>query len=661
MASKKIVLSCLFDVLGVGIITGAIVCGSIFDPILTLHLGTIGGNSASQKEYTKYKTAEELDQARKDISVEIEGEGAVLLKNSNNALPLSKNSKVSVFGQHAHEILASGSGSGSIGNPEKNLKEVLEESSFEVNQTLWDFYLDNGVKSLGNAPALAGGNTKTDWSINECPQEKYTAAVKDSLNAYNDAAIVVISRTGGEGGDLPMQMDLYGGKKEEHYLELNQDEKDLLSMVTSSFKKTIVLLNTNNDFEMGFLKDYDIDSCLLIGGVGLGGLSGIGKILNGEINPSGHLNDTLVYDDFSAPSSQNFGDFIYSNSTDYNYVVYSEGIYVGYRYYETRYADKVQNAENVGTFDYDSTVAYPFGYGMSYTDFEWSDASITFDAESDSFIASVKVTNTGKVAGKDAVGLYFSSPYIHGTTKIQKSEIELGGFAKTGIIEPGSSETIKITMPKSEMASYDYQDVKSYVLEAGDYYLTLAKDSHDAVNSVLKEKGCTVDSKNISVKYTQASTDSDSYSHDAETGTKITNLFDDAKYDGMTVLSRDDWTKTNSLKVSNLSLSEKDLQQAKKIGAEASLNPEYSKDPGTPTTKSGNTLQLKYLVETEFDDEKWMTLVEEISKADLQKLFSTAGYSTITIENIGKPVGKDTDGPAGLQSFVGGASSLKAY
>lgn len=189
----------------------------------------------------------------------------------------------------------------------------------------------------------------------------------------------------------------------------------------------------------------------------------------------------------------------------------------------------------------------------------------------------------------------------------------------------------------------------------------MAKDSHDAVNSVLKEKGCTVDSKNISVKYTQASTDSDSYSHDAETGTKITNLFDDAKYDGMTVLSRDDWTKTNSLKVSNLSLSEKDLQQAKKIGAEASLNPEYSKDPGTPTTKSGNTLQLKYLVETEFDDEKWMTLVEEISKADLQKLFSTAGYSTITIENIGKPVGKDTDGPAGLQSFVGGASSLKAY
>ncbi len=662
MSKKRIIITSIVNAVVIALIVVILVVAPIFDSIFTSFFGMIGGTKAGGWQYSEYENEEQLQTAREQVSYDIMAEGAVLLRNEDEALPLKNGASVSVFGQHAHEILASGSGSGSIGDPEQNLKQVLEASDFKVNGTLWDFYLNNGGKPLGNGPALAGGNSKTDWSINEYPVAQYPANVKSSYSQYKDAAIVVISRTGGEGGDLAMDMSPYGGQSGEHYLELSKEEKDLLTEVNSQFDKVVVLLNTNNPMELGFLEDYDIDACLYIGGVGMAGLTAVGDILNGTVNPSGHLGDTYVYDNFSSPAMQNFGDFGYSNNDTYDYVVYAEGIYVGYRYYETRYTDVVTGAQNAGNYNYDDVVAYPFGYGMSYTTFEWSDFSAEYDEANDEFTFTVTVKNSGEVAGKDVVQIYFQAPYIHGQTAVEKSAVELGAFIKTGELEPQESDTYTVSMPKRELASYDENDAKTYILDAGEYYFTAATDAHNAVNNILAECGFEVQGNGLVDIYTQASYDKTTYAKDAYSNADITNLFDYAEYDDMTTLSRDNWAAVDAgISCKNLTLSDADKAQADKKGREASCNPDYDKEVAPVTTNSGGTLKLKDFTEKDYDDADWQKLIEQLTPKMLEDLFSQAGYATKELPYIGKPRAVDSDGPAGLQSFVGGASTIKAY
>lgn len=662
MKKKKLIVTGIINILVIALIIVVLVVPPIFDSILSSYLDIIGGTKAGGWAYSEYENEEELQAAHEQVSYDIMAEGAVLLRNENNALPLNNGASVSVFGQHAREILVSGSGSGSIGDPEQDLKTVLEGSGFKVNGTLWDFYLNNGGKSLGNGPALAGGNEVTDWSINEFPVSQYPANVKSSYSSYNDAAIVVISRTGGEGGDLAMDMSPYGGQATEHYLELSAEEKDLLTEVTNNFDKVIVLLNTNNTIELGFLEDYGVDACLYIGGVGMSGLSAVGDILNGTVNPSGHLGDTYVYDNFSSAAMQNFGDFGYSNNDIYDYVVYAEGIYVGYRYYETRYADVVTGAENAGDYNYDEVVAYPFGYGLSYTTFEWSDFSAEYDGATDSFTFTVTVKNTGEAAGKDVVQIYFQAPYIHGQTKIEKSAIELGVFVKTDLLAPQESKTYTATMAKRDLASYDEEEAKTFVLDEGDYYFTAARDAHEAVNNILAERGYEVEGSGLVDVYSQAAYDASTYSEDAYTKTKITNLFDFAEYEGMTTISRDNWAEADAgISRRNLTLSDADKAQADKKGREASRNPDWNTPVASVKTNSGGTLKLNQFIEKDYSDPQWQQLVEQLTPKMLEDLYSQAGYATKALDYIGKPRAVDSDGPAGIQSFVGGASAVEAY
>ena len=471
-----------------------------------------------------FSSVEELEAHDREIAEQLTGEGAVLLKN-NGALPLSAGDKVSTLSHSSVDIVTCGTGSADIDTSNApTLKEALEEVGLEVNPTLWDFYTTGAgadyVRTPGKGVSLGD---RAAWHINEVPVSLYgtnveaadVAAgaeitdVRSSFAEYGDAAIVTISRVAGEGADLE-----YGDYTDgTNVLSLTQEERDMLEMANEEFDKVIVLINSTNALECDFIDDpaYGVDAVLWIGYTGTWGLNAVADILVGNVNPSGKLVDTYCYDNTTAPGLVGYYAQTYSNfdendtATWYSvanggldgnayYIAYQEGIYVGYRYYETRYEDVVLGQGNAGYYDYVSTVAYPFGYGLSYTTFDWSDFSAGYDAASDSFTVNVTVTNTGSVAGKEVVQVYFQSPYTDYDRQngIEKASVELCGFDKTELLEPGASETVTITVPRSELACYDAETARTYILDAGDYYLTAGHDAHDALNNILAAKGCTV-------------------------------------------------------------------------------------------------------------------------------------------------------------------------
>ena len=434
-----------------------------------------------------FSSVEELEAHDREIAEQLTGEGAVLLKN-NGALPLSAGDKVSTLSHSSVDIVTCGTGSADIDTSNApTLKEALEEVGLEVNPTLWDFYTTGAgadyVRTPGKGVSLGD---RAAWHINEVPVSLYgtnveaadVAAgseitdVRSSFAEYGDAAIVTISRVAGEGADLE-----YGDYTDgTNVLSLTQEERDMLEMANEEFDKVIVLINSTNALECGFIDDpaYGVDAVLWIGYTGTWGLNAVADILVGNVNPSGKLVDTYCYDNTTAPGLVGYYAQTYSNfdendtATWYSvsnggldgnayYIAYQEGIYVGYRYYETRYEDVVLGQGNAGDYDYASTVAYPFGYGLSYTTFDWSDFSAGYDAASDSFTVNVTVTNTGSVAGKEVVQVYFQSPYTDYDRQngIEKASVELCGFDKTELLEPGASETVTITVPRSELACYD--------------------------------------------------------------------------------------------------------------------------------------------------------------------------------------------------------------
>ena len=487
-----------------------------------------------------FNSPEEMVNYGLALTQQVEAEGAALLMNNNNALPLAADAKVSAFSSSSVNLVYGGTGSGNIdASTADTLRTALEKVGVTVNPTLWDFYTTGAGKDYSRK--TAGTVAKSSEVTAEVPWDVYTDEVKDSVAQYGDAAIVTLSRVGGEGADLS-----YG---EVNYLALDDNEKEMLQNVAEMkkngiVKKTIVLINSANALQVDFLKnnEYDIDAALWIGDVGISGINAVAEILTGKVNPSGSLVDTYCYDNFSAPAMWNFTPTTYEGYVEggdvsakaKSYMIYQEGIYVGYKYYETRYEDFVTGNGNAGDYAYGDIVAYPFGYGMSYTDFDISDMNVSYNAADDTYTVTVKVTNTGDMAGKKTVQVYVQSPYTDYDKQngVEKSAVSLVGFGKTGMIEPGASETLSMTVNKRDIASYDTYGAGTYILDAGDYYFTAATDAHNAVNNILAAKGYTVESTNgkmtadgnadLTYTWTEDALDTTTYAT-SENGTAITN------------------------------------------------------------------------------------------------------------------------------------------
>ena len=662
-------------------------------------ISTSDGNAAEAGEtyYSSiYTSKTEEQQAARDIVESIVQEGTVLLKNENAVLPLSndeKANKVSIFGGASVNLVYGGAGSANINTDNaRNLKDSMEDAGFEVNDVLWNFYKEGAAKDYVNSGTESSSAVAAPSAVlNEAPQSIYTAEVKKSYEEYSDAAIVVFSRSAGEGVDITRNMSAYNNDKKkiagtaqyeegQHYLELTQEEKELLQEVGSQFEKVIVLLNTTNPMELGFLDDetYGVDACLWIGALGETGTNAVADILAGKVNPSGHLTDTYVYDNFSAPATVNMGEFNYTG-TDYYYTAYEEGIYVGYKYYETRYEDVVKEQGNAGAYDYAATVKYPFGYGLSYTQFAWSDFSVTAPNENGVCEATVTVTNVGETAGKDVVELYYQAPYTSGGT--EKASVNLLQFAKTDNLEPGESQTLTMNFELADMASYDATEQKTYTLDEGDYYITVSENAHQALNQILAYE----EYENIDMLFGEPDAsfvmsyqqDEPVYYTESSTGYTVTNRFDKADisnesceaYDeNYTYLSRADWEGTfpsayadgtgeagsdnigGYVYTKAIGNDLKDTLDAK--GYEASLN-EKSKDSyEMPATGNKNDLELIDLIGHAYEDELWDSLLDEVTVEEMAKLIQRGGYNTQLMESINKPKTYDFDGTSGLSSFT---------
>ena len=425
-------------------------------------------------------------EAEKKCAQEVVKEGSVLLQNKDNALPLKTEKKLAIFGQNSVDFVYGGSGSGAVDvSTAPTLKTALEKEGFIVDQNLWDFYSTGKGKSYRKAYPDETG--KGAFSVNEVP----VSVINSDSNALktikdDEVAIVTIGRSGGESSDLPLNTLSTGYR----YLQVDDNERDTIKLACANFDKVILIVNTNNPIELGFLEDaayQNVKSVLWCGGVGQEGLYGLASVIAGTSNPSGKLVDTFAYDSTSAPSFSNMGDFSIANA-DKNterankYLVYGEGIYVGYRYYETRYEDALLNQGNAGSFNYDSEVQYPFGFGLSYTTFEYSNFKVSEASDGNSFEITVDVTNTGDVDGKDVIEVYARKPY---NGKIETSAIELVGVAKTDVIESGETvSNVEVTVDKKQLTSYDYKDAKTYVLDAGDYYFSIGNGAHEALNNI---------------------------------------------------------------------------------------------------------------------------------------------------------------------------------
>ena len=627
-----------------------------------------------------FASPEEMVEYGLELCELVEAEGAALLMNENNALPLAKGSKVSCFSNSSVNLVYGGTGSGNIDASTANtLKDALENSGFEVNETLWNFYAVDAAEYLRK---VGGVVTTTAATTSECPWGVYTNNVVDSVKGYGDAAIVTFSRVGGEGADL--EFDAV------NYLALDENEKEMMENVKAmkdagTIKKIIVLINSANPLQVDFLKDneYGVDACLWIGDVGISGIDAVAEILAGNVVPSGSLVDTYCYDNYSSPAMANFVPTTYEGYKEgmipanaSTYMIYQEGIYVGYKYYETRYEDYVMGTGNAGDYVYEDVVAFPFGYGLSYTDFKYSDMKVKYNKSTDQFEVTLKVTNTGKeYSGKETVQIYVQSPYTAYDVEngVEKASVALCGFGKTGIIAPGKSENITVYVDKRDLASYDTYGAGTYILDAGDYFLIAATDAHDAVNNVLAAKGYTsantkgrMDGKgnaDLVYKWTNDKFDATTYAASLN-GTEITNQLSNADinlYDGVneeiTYLSRNDWTGTWPTEILKITLTEKLIAALQDVQYDAT---DYEAVE-MPTLGADNGLKLVDMIGKDFNDPAWQDLLDQMTFEEMVSLIGDSFYWTMPIESVQAPATRDENGPQGLTaSLFSGGVSLEA-
>ncbi len=711
----KSILSVVFAVLLVVMLVGTGVANH-WSVAINTYLSTSNykvnhGDSSENTDY--FKTAYEDEQAladyEKEICQQVEAEGAVLLMN-NGALPLASGNQVSLFSHSSVAPVYGGTGSGAVKVTDETptLLTSLESNSIGVNKALWDFY-DTGTGSGTPAAGGWGGQAKVDatgyyrenpdmhaggaFALNEVPWDVIQAepGLADTFTTYGDAAVMMISRVGGEGYDLAATPESRTGVKDEgvtNYLELAPDEQEIMSQLKALkdkgvFDKIIVLINTSNAIELDFLNpeicgtDYGIDAALWIGGPGQEGMQSVGDILAGKINPSGKLVDIYCNDNLTSPVMQNMSlDTHYPNGEDFGldksqdaYSVYEEGIYVGYRYYETRYEDTVMGTGNTSGYNYASDVAYPFGYGSSYTSFDWSNFKKT--ENEDSFDFSVTVKNTGDMAGKEVVEMFFQSPYTDydKSNSIEKASVELCGYAKTSELAPGASETVTINVPKQELRAYDAYGAKTYILDEGDYYFTAGRDSHDAVNNILAAKGYTQENgmdadgqASMASKWHNGALDTTTYAVSSVTGNPITNQFDNADPnlymapDTVTYVSRSDWKETFPKGVAELVV---DDQLAHDLGINYEPN---TSDYTMPKFGEKTGMSLAQMIGLPYDDPSWETLLDSINFDDMSRMVGVTAHQTPAIPSIAKPETKDENGPTGLnQTFFGGKLQAMAY
>lgn len=601
-----------------------------------------------------------------EVNLKLAEEGFVLLKNENAALPMNKGARISVFSKNSVNLSYGGSGSGGFDTSNnKNLYESLNDAGFVTNPTLKRFYesSQSGPVRTANSSDLDNGDNQKIATA-ETPQNKYTDAVKNSYADYSDAALVVVTRIGGEGFDLPRyQGDSEGAvSADSHYLELDQNEIDLLTAVTDgTFKRVVVVFNTPSSFEATFLKDSayaafadKIDAAVWIGFTGSNGITALGEILNGDVNPSGRLVDTWAADFTKNPSFVNFGTGCLPDTTDkydggmYYSVDYEEGIYVGYRYYETR-------GETDGEDWYNANVVYPFGYGLSYTTFDWTvgDASASEIELGTTITVPVTVKNTGSVAGKEVVQLYASAPYTLGG--IEKAHKVLVGFAKTKLLQPGESETVTVSFDPYSAASYDYRDANSngfsgYELEAGEYTLYVSRNAHESEKAIALNLAADV----------QIGTDPTTDSEVVNRYTDSENFLDsDWQLD--TMLSRADWEGTWPTPQTAQQHAGTD-RLYEEIRSEEHNNPTDFDSEEYPWFGEEPTLTLRDLLPSaeaegyepvvSYDDERWEELMMGCDEEEMIALINNGAYHTLAMENVGLPATIHGDGPSGFTCFM---------
>ena len=631
----------------IAMVLAVVVCVNMicFGPMATL-IGLATGNGT---------LSDETNEEAAEVAEEIMEDGIVLLKNES-LLPLNETKKLNIFGWESINPAYGGAGSGGINDLYDivSLNQGLENAGFSINQELVDFYNNYGADN----PEMS--IQKQSWTLPEPPVDTYSDELIKSAKEYSDVAVVVLSRKAGEGhNDIPMDVrkaaydnnsDEYDDFPEgEHYLQLSQTERDMVDMVCSNFDNVIVVYNGANQFELGFADEYpQIKSVVWCPGTGNVGFNALGKVFSGEVNPSGKTPDTFIYDMTTAPWWNNAEKTEYTNLADMAvegmnagtaqvyapaFTNYVEGIYVGYKYYET--------AAQEGAIDYDKTVQYPFGYGLSYTEFEQKMGELE---EKDGQISvDVEVTNTGDVAGKDVVEVYYKPPYTNGG--IEKSSANLIEFAKTDLLQPGESQTVTVTFSIEDMASYDENNAKAYVLEKGDYVISINSDSH----TVLDQKTYTAD-KDVVYKGENKRASDD---------TAATNVFEDAKGD-ITYLSRAD----HFANYEEATAAPASAELGEPYVSEYHLNSNFDKttylndEDVMPPTGADNGLTLADMRDADYDDPRWEKLLDQLTVDEMANMIAMAGYQTAAMDSVGKVATLDFDGPAAINNNFTGVGSI---
>ena len=749
---KRIIIGSVLGVLSLGLVAGLIVGNNLalgkYSSVLEALFGNTGKRFTSvpygdmdTSYYERDYTDDELLAAQQEFALDTAREGIVLLEKGET-FPYAENTKISLFSKSSVDFIFGGTGSGTASS-DLTLKSVMEEGGFDVNDDLWNLYESGAGKDYHRGIGSINYGDSDDYSINEVPLSVLTGDqnVVSSFDEYSTAAFV-LSRTGGEGNDLARGMDDYvdtsldmnagkhpdsDGDKRKSYLEPDSIEMEIIGYLNENFDDVILIVNTNNAMELGWVEDYDnISTVIQVPGTGAYGLQALPEILLGEVSASGRTTDTYAYSAFSSPAMMNMGDaeLLADNQRipnllgqsyfdGYFYTSYSEGIYVGYRYYETRYFDcvtgngnaskmadwEVNHSKELGktTWDYASEVQYPFGYGDSASQFDYSDFSVTKNG--DDFTATVTVTNTSDVPGKEVVQLYAQTPYgvyekEHG---IEKSAVDLIGFAKTKELAKNESETVTIEFTLEDLKSYDENIEKGYVVSPGQYYFTAAKDSHAAANNILRRIGYSASDLIASPSEEEAGdeslvdsslyieqADADKFSKDTTTGTEVTNRFDFASYknldENFQVLSRSNWRDTYPQTIGIVS--QTPSKHSERVnGTTADGQPEgymynlniskdtefyrllTTTDPLNPNTDfpevewgQEGELELIDLRGRDKDDPLWDKLVSEMTLDEAINLVQNGGYSTASVPSIKKPYTADRDGPAGLNSVSGHVS-----
>ena len=647
VATRKIVHSESWLVALVGIVVAV-------SMMLTGPLSTLLNNAT----ITKYTLSDATVSKANELAKDVQSEAVTLLKNDDSNLPLS-GKKVNVFGWGSTNPVYGGTGSGSMSKQYKtvSLLDGMKQAGLKTNTELSKLYTDYRK----DRPEV--GMFAQDWTLPEVPAKQYSDKLVSDAKDFSDEAVVVLTRVGGEGADLPTDMKAKGityknnskdyddFQKGESFLQLSKTERDMIDLVTSNFKKVTLVYNGANTFQFDFLNDYpQIQSVVWCPPAGQTGFSALGEVLAGETNPSGKTSDTFLKDLTKSVSYNNFGKFEYTNMADKaakykgftgddvtaipGFVNYSEGIYVGYKFYET--------ASDEGLINYDDTVAFPFGYGLSYTSFDQKLDSVKYKGGKVAVTATV--TNTGDKAGKDVVEAYYNPPYTDGG--IEKASKNLAGFEKTKELQPGESQKVTVKFDDDDMASYDYKGAKAYVLEKGDYDISIQSDSHHVI-----------DHKAITVKDT-VTYDSDSNTHNGDK-TVATNQFDDVAGD-VTYLSRADHFanyKEATAAPTNFKMSDKAKET---FYNNSNYDPKkFDKDSDKmPTTGAKNGLKLSDMYGKDYDDADWDKLLDQLTFDDMDNLIANGGYGTQAVKSVGKIQLTDADGPASLNNNFTGVGSI---